>query len=82
MRSSEGIRLGGWDFPDQRPAYSQAHRGGILGNMKLDELSEDGLEFRNAMDLNLKREIPKIFLTPSLFYSSLISQIWPIILWE
>ena len=39
--------------------------GGVLGNMKLDELSEDGIEFRNHIDLNLKRDT-QIYLTPTL----------------
>jgi S-layer protein (TIGR01567 family) len=36
--------------------------GGILGNMKLEDLSEEGLEFRNAVDINLKRD-SSVFLT-------------------
>ena len=39
--------------------------GGILSNMKLDELSEDGIEFRNHIDLNLKRDT-QVYLTPTL----------------
>ena len=39
--------------------------GGILGNMKLDELSEDGIEFKNAIDLNLKRDT-QLYLIPDL----------------
>ncbi len=39
--------------------------GGILGNMKLEELSEDGMEFGNAIDLNLKRDT-ELYLTPNL----------------
>jgi len=39
--------------------------GAILGNMKLDELSEDGIEFKNAIDLNLKRDT-QVYLTPNL----------------
>jgi len=39
--------------------------GGVLGIMKLDDLSEDGIEFRNDIELNLKRN-SSIHLIPSL----------------
>jgi len=51
--------------------------GGVLGIMKLDDLSEDGIEFRNDIELNLKRDssirlIPPLLLIvldqPELIY--------------
>ena len=39
--------------------------GGILGNMKLEELSEDGIEFKNGLDLTLKRNT-QVYLIPNL----------------
>lgn len=66
MRSNDGgfASVDGVFQISDRP-IARLIEGGIMSNMKLDELSEDGLEFRNAMDLNLKRDT-QIFLTPSL----------------
>ena len=70
LSNSMGIVDGGFATVDglfqisDRP-IAKLIEGGILGNMRLDEFSEDGIEFRNAADLNLKRD-SQIYLTPNL----------------